>query len=430
MAESIVKVPSQEAQGLDFLAFSFNGKHGWDDFHIYRTSDGDRYNENLTPTLADKTAEVPGGDGMYYFGTTHKQRDFNISFAFDSLTEVQLRELKKWLNGKEMGDLWFQEAPYKVWTAKPAGNSSIKYIPFDDENGQRVYKGEGTVQFVAYWPYAHTPDWVAYTNSKGTTKKDGRLISSYEGFNNIEGWKDASALNNSTTVVKGDLPATFVLNLPGEHESEEEIKVGNHKIILKEDCTDLSWNSKNGIVSGKVSNGKGGTFERAVRVDGNSLVSIETGRTVSSKTVPVYNKNIIILNLEENRNDQEIHEEYVSINLPLYEMAMPEVQRPLWVTLQVQRETSEDNINWQPDPSGVLYYDRTFDYDDDISRQISCMEFGISCSQVLRRYPMLTFYARCVNNDVNHNHEIFNRFVVTINKITSKDYPQYHYWYY
>jgi hypothetical protein len=73
---------------MDFLAFSFNGKHSWDDFHIYRTSDGDRYNENLTPTLTDKTAEVPGGDGMYYFGTTHKQRDFNISFAFDSLTEV------------------------------------------------------------------------------------------------------------------------------------------------------------------------------------------------------------------------------------------------------------------------------------------------------------------------------------------------------
>ncbi len=161
MAESIVKLPSQEAQGMDFLAFSFNGKHSWDDFHIYRTSDGDRYNENLTPTLTDKTAEVPGGDGMHYFGTTHKQRDFNISFAFDSLTEVQLRELKKWLNGKEMGDLWFQEEPYKVWTAKPTGNSNIRYIPFDNENGQIIYKGEGSVTFTTYWPYAHTPDYAS-----------------------------------------------------------------------------------------------------------------------------------------------------------------------------------------------------------------------------------------------------------------------------
>ena len=159
MAISIVKISPNTTGDMDFLAFSFNGKHSWDDFHIYRTSEGDRYNENLTPTLTDKTAEVPGSDGMYYFGTTHKQKDFNISFAFDSLTDVQLRKLKKWLNGKEMGDLWFQETPYKVWTAKPTGNLSIKYIPFNDKNGERVYKGEGTVQFVAYWPYAHTPDW-------------------------------------------------------------------------------------------------------------------------------------------------------------------------------------------------------------------------------------------------------------------------------
>ena len=157
MAESIVKVPQCATDDMDFLAFSFNGKHSWDDFGIYRVIDGDRYSENFSPTLNDKTAEVPGGDGMYYFGTTYKQRDFNISFAFDHLTEAKLREMKKWLNGKEMGDLWFSEAPYKVWTAKSSGNSAIKYIPFDDENGQRVYKGEGTIQFTAYWPYAHTP---------------------------------------------------------------------------------------------------------------------------------------------------------------------------------------------------------------------------------------------------------------------------------
>ena len=164
MAESIVKVPSVEALGLDFLAFSFNGKHSWDDFHIYRVINGDRYEENLSPALTDKTAEVPGGDGMYYFGTTHKQKEFNISFAFDHLTETELKELKEWLNGKEIGDLWFSEAPYKIWSAKPTGNSSIKYIPFDDLDKQgnaiRIYKGEGSVQFTAYWPYAHTPDYV------------------------------------------------------------------------------------------------------------------------------------------------------------------------------------------------------------------------------------------------------------------------------
>lgn len=281
MAESRVKVPSQEAQGMDFLAFSFNGKHSWDDFHIYRTSDGDRYNENLTPTLTDKTAEVPGGDGMYYFGTTHKQKDFNISFAFDSLTEVQLKELKKWLNGKEMGDLWFQETPYKVWTAKPAGNSSIKYIPFDDENGQRVYKGEGTVQFTAYWPYAHTPDYV------GSGTASGKDFDSYGsgtgagawGFRNRTEWKIASGLTSSTGAClgenPGDLPAPFIYTHPtslgtttSSSNTYYKIKIGNTsgsgatqtftgaEVIIEipagKAYSELSWDSKTGIISAKV----------------------------------------------------------------------------------------------------------------------------------------------------------------------------------
>ena len=159
MAESIVRVPNGDNSGLDFIAFSFNGKHSYQDFGLIRTSDGDRYNENIAPTLEDKTAEVPGGDGMYYFGTTHKSKQFNVSFAFDNLTEEKLRELKAWLRGKEMGDLWFSEAPYKVWTAKVTSNPTLKYIPFE-QNGQRIYRGEGTIQFIAYWPYAHTPDYV------------------------------------------------------------------------------------------------------------------------------------------------------------------------------------------------------------------------------------------------------------------------------
>ena len=120
MAESIVKVPST-AGGGSFLAFSFKGKHSYDDFGIYRVSDGNRYNDNLVPTLNDKTAETPNGDGLYYFNTHYRQKDFQISFAFDYITEEKLREMRQWLNGKEMGDLWFEEAPYKIYSVKVTG---------------------------------------------------------------------------------------------------------------------------------------------------------------------------------------------------------------------------------------------------------------------------------------------------------------------
>jgi hypothetical protein len=61
-----------------------------------------------------------------------------------------------------MGDLWFAEEPYKVYTVKVTGMPTIKAIPFEEiSNGKKVkiYKGEGSVTFTAYWPYAHTPDY-------------------------------------------------------------------------------------------------------------------------------------------------------------------------------------------------------------------------------------------------------------------------------
>jgi hypothetical protein len=52
-----------EREGTAFIGFTYNGQHSIDDFGIYRTSDGSRYNYNLIPQLNDKTADVPGGHG-------------------------------------------------------------------------------------------------------------------------------------------------------------------------------------------------------------------------------------------------------------------------------------------------------------------------------------------------------------------------------
>jgi hypothetical protein len=51
MAEIVVKVPNDRQADYDFIAFSFNGKHSFEDFGLIRTSDGSRYNINLAPTM-------------------------------------------------------------------------------------------------------------------------------------------------------------------------------------------------------------------------------------------------------------------------------------------------------------------------------------------------------------------------------------------
>jgi hypothetical protein len=77
--------------GDDFLHFAFgdfNSKNFASGGIIYRTSDSNRYNINLAPPMRDITAEVPSGDGQYYFGTFHQPKVFDISFAFDNLNDA------------------------------------------------------------------------------------------------------------------------------------------------------------------------------------------------------------------------------------------------------------------------------------------------------------------------------------------------------
>lgn len=236
----------------DFIGFTFGGKHSIDDFGVYRTSDGSRYNLELLPTLTEKTADVPGGDGQYYFYTNYKNRNFSISIAFDSLTEEKYNELKKWLDGKEIQELIFDETPYKVYSAKVTGRPSIKTICFL-ENGQRIYKGEGSIQFVCYYPCAHTPK---ETISGG----DGRSLESYliEDYPTREEWRLASNLPEQHEPGNnfGDLPTFFVLKSSMSFNPGTIVRVGDLMITTQTRCAVLEWDSRSGLVFGTTNNTK------------------------------------------------------------------------------------------------------------------------------------------------------------------------------
>ena len=138
----------------DFCGFSFNGHHSFD-MGFLRVSDGSRYNEDLIPSFQDKTVPIPGRDGTYFFESYYSQKPFNIPIAFDSMTEKQFRTMRQVFNGKDVGPLVFDEAPYKAYVVKVQSPPQLKYICFE-EDGTRVYKGEGTLQFISYAPYAHS----------------------------------------------------------------------------------------------------------------------------------------------------------------------------------------------------------------------------------------------------------------------------------
>lgn len=203
----------------DFTGFIFNTGNGTftsESLGITRVSEGDRYKDSLVPEIEDKTVEIPGLDGAYFYGSNFKTRTISLSIAFDEVTEKQLRDMRQVFGYKHTGELIFNERPYKKYLVKVAQPPELEYVCFDErervegaerdgirfineestittintdtneetthivttrqrekvtpweytDNIRRIYKGEGTIEFIAYYPFAKAVSKFAneYTN--------------------------------------------------------------------------------------------------------------------------------------------------------------------------------------------------------------------------------------------------------------------------
>ena len=138
----------------DLTGFKFGDYHS-SQFGLIRVSNGSRYNEYLLPTLKNTTTDVPGMEGTLYFGTQKTTRSFQVDMAFDSLTEEDIRDIREWLTGAH--SLIFDERPYIQYMCILNSAPQLKYLTFE-ENGERIYKGELSVNFISYLPYGYSID--------------------------------------------------------------------------------------------------------------------------------------------------------------------------------------------------------------------------------------------------------------------------------
>ena len=204
---------------MDFTGFTFNGKHS-SLFGIIRVSDGSRYQEELIPASNDIVKDIPGEDGQYYFGSTTKTKNINISIAFDNVTERQLRELKKWLSVKIPCDFWYDETPYKKYEVKVTNAPNLSYICFNGYNKktqrmERIYKGEGTINFISYNIYAtnnYSKSLKDFSDEDFPTKEEWAETSGLKEDLQGEGYDSYSAINSSIKLYNaGDLPTNWIL---------------------------------------------------------------------------------------------------------------------------------------------------------------------------------------------------------------------------
>ena len=137
----------------DYIGFQFGDYHSHD-LGLIRVSDGSRYQDVSVPNFQDVTQKRPGGDGTYYWGATYTQRTFPINIAFDNLSEEQLRQVRNVYTGDAEGWLIFDETPYKKYWVKLQSPPQFKYLTFTENGNDRVYKGEATLTFISYSPYA------------------------------------------------------------------------------------------------------------------------------------------------------------------------------------------------------------------------------------------------------------------------------------
>lgn len=200
---------SQYGSGLegDFIGFTFNGEHS-SNMGITRVSNGSRFNDIILPNFSDRTGSVAGMDGMYYFGSQYGQKPIQIQIAFDHLTDLGYRHLRQVFGDKTPHWLIFDETPYKKYMAKIAQPIQLTTICFV-ENNERIYKGEGQIQFVAYYPFA-------------------RSVSKHlDDYNDSTEWAATSGLKTATELTSYDTfsDSKFLIYNPGDFEADFKLYI-------------------------------------------------------------------------------------------------------------------------------------------------------------------------------------------------------------
>ena len=196
----------------DLTGFKFGDYHS-SQFGLIRVSNGSRYNEYLLPTLKNTTTDVPGMEGTLYFGTQKTTRSFQVDMAFDSLTEEDIRDIREWLTGAH--SLIFDERPYIQYMCILNSAPQLKYLTFE-ENGERIYKGELSVNFVSYLPYGYSIDgkkfiddfldenFEEWSNASHLAYKNFYVGETLRTYDKFEG-------NNVYVYNSGDVEADYVL---------------------------------------------------------------------------------------------------------------------------------------------------------------------------------------------------------------------------
>lgn len=157
----------------NFIKMYFDGK-STEDFNLWVVSDGSRYSTSLTPNFSSRTTTNPGRPGALYWGTDIEEKIIQVNLATDSITGEQLSELQIHFAPGKFGKLSFEETEYKYYVATINSPPVFNFIPFE-KNGQHLYKGELSLEFLCPNPYALSDEYLATGHENKSWLAESRL---------------------------------------------------------------------------------------------------------------------------------------------------------------------------------------------------------------------------------------------------------------
>ena len=136
----------------------------------------------------------------------------------------------------------------KIWSAKVTGTATMKHLCFE-ENGEDIYRGEGSVTFTCYYPYARSENFDLptrnITNIKEFPTNNGDLPAPFK-FT-IKPWNYAGKTHDSDYDIDTSQKIFGIQYIDGAGEED----VLDLVFLSPQSVTDseYTWNSKTGLIT-------------------------------------------------------------------------------------------------------------------------------------------------------------------------------------
>lgn len=185
-----------------FISFSY-GNRWIEDFGLIAVIDGDRLSHAVYADFSDITNDPEVYDGQHYWDTHFKANAWDLTLSTDGMTERQLDDFRAWFKPGQIKELVLAEHPNRAILARVSNTPNYNMIPFEEKTTVKIagtsyntsttlYKGDITLSFVMDYPFWYArADIMDVDIGTGDTITRGKWIDANGNLVNITECPDA-----------------------------------------------------------------------------------------------------------------------------------------------------------------------------------------------------------------------------------------------